>query len=73
MKIFGWVVIGGLNGFFGFYVILFGIDQGSSTTNSWLLSFLISFIQDPLMNIPLLVLFYYVYMPLLIKQKVSAR
>ena len=34
------------------------------------MSFLISFIQDPLVNVPLTVMFYYVYMPGLIKHKV---
>ena len=70
VKVLGWVILVLVNSFFGAYIALFGVLQGATTTNAWLMSFLISFIQDPLVNVPLTVCFYYVYMPSLIKHKV---
>lgn len=40
------------------------LRQGPATTNAWLLSFVTSTLQDPLLNSPLLILFFNVLLPL---------
>jgi hypothetical protein len=39
-------------------------EQGPATTNAWLLSFLTSVLQDPLLNSPLLIIFFNVILPM---------
>jgi hypothetical protein len=52
-KVLGWLLVVLLNLFMGFYIFLFGVRRGASTTNSWLMSFVGSLLQDPLLNMPL--------------------
>jgi hypothetical protein len=70
-KALGWLVIVLINLFFGFYVCLFGLRQGPATTNSWLASLITSTVQDPILNIPLAILWYNVFLPLHIRHKVK--
>jgi hypothetical protein len=69
-KASGWFIVGLSNTFYAYYILLFGISKGAATTNAWLLSFLTSLVQDPLLNSPLLILFFHVLMPLYIAEKV---
>lgn len=71
LKLLGWVLVLIINGAFGAYVAYFGLKQGGHTINSWLASFIASMLQDPLLNVPLAILFYNVYLPLHIKQKLK--
>jgi len=70
-KCLGWLVIILLNLFFGFFVLLFGIKHGAKTANSWLLSFVGGTIQDPLLNMPLLIMYWNVFTPWFIKGKIT--
>jgi hypothetical protein len=72
-KIAGWLALVALNLFFGIFVIQFGMLRGAATTNSWLSSFIISTLQDPLINLPFIIVFYHVWLPLLIKHKIKAK
>jgi hypothetical protein len=73
VKLVGWVVIVLLDLFFGFYIVNFGRYRGAATTNSWLSSFFISMLQNPLINLPFLIVFYHVWLPMLIKHKIKAK
>jgi hypothetical protein len=72
-KVLGWVIIVLLDLFFGYFILNFGRMRGAATTNSWLSSFIISMLQDPLVNLPFLIVLYHVWLPLLIKHKIKGK
>jgi len=73
IKMTGWLLIVLINIFFAFYILLFGIQKGAKTTNAWFLSFVVGIVQDPMVNVPVLIIFYNVYLPLLIRNRMKAR
>ena len=73
VKMTGWLLVVLINLFFAFYILLFGIQKGAKTTNAWFLSFVVGIIQDPMVNVPVLIIFYNVYLPLLIRNRIKAR
>lgn len=70
-KILGWSLLILLNLFFGLYVFLWGVKQGAKTTNNWLMSFLGGILQDPFLNMPLVIMYWNVFTPWFIKDKVA--
>lgn len=52
-KMLGWSFVVFANLFMGLYIVLFGMNHGPKTTNTWLLSFIGAVFQDPLLNVPL--------------------
>jgi hypothetical protein len=72
-KWLGWAFLAIYNLGLGFYIILFGIQKGASTTKAWLGAFLYSLLQDTLVAAPLTILFFFVYLPLHIKSKIQAQ
>ena len=55
-----------------FYVCLFGVQQGPSVTNSWLVGFAINLVQDVLLFSPIHILFFNFFLVGLIKKKLVA-
>jgi hypothetical protein len=68
-KALGWVFLVFINLVMAFYVFLFGVRQGAKTANAWLGSFVGSLVQDPLLNVPLVIAFWNVFMPMHVKHK----
>lgn len=71
-KIMGWILIILYSVGTAFYVCLFGVSKGAQTTNAWLVSFVLAYVQDFFLFIPLKILFMNVYLPGLISKRLAS-
>jgi hypothetical protein len=71
-KVFGWIIVIVYCVSTAFYVCLFGVSKGAQTTNAWLASLLLAFLQDSVLSVPLRILFMNVYLPGLISKKLAS-
>ena len=55
-----------------YYICLFGVQKGPTTTNTWLVCFLLATLQDIFVYMPLKILFLNVYLPGLISRRIDS-
>jgi len=68
----GWGIIGLYCATTGYYICMFGVQKGAQTCNTWLLSFILSCVQDALLIAPLKIMFMNVYLPSLISKRLKS-
>jgi hypothetical protein len=71
-KVAGWILIILYCVGTAFYICLFGVSKGASTTNAWLISFILASVQDFFLYIPLKIIFMNVYLPALISKRLAS-
>ncbi|CAM9474989.1 unnamed protein product [Phaeothamnion confervicola] len=54
-----------------FYVCLFGAREGASTCDAWMIAFFLAFLQDVLIFAPLKLAFIYIFVPSLMRRRLS--
>jgi len=73
LKVIAWFLVIAFCLAVSIYIILFGIKHGAKTTNSWLLSFFLSLLQDILLYLPIKIMLRSYVFPALTKEYIYHR